>query len=76
MATPLQHDPAYRRVKSTVDNQYPRGWFVAVANDRVLAAAADFHTVEEQLRARAIDPGGVRVIESGVEYPETVTSFI
>jgi hypothetical protein len=66
---------AYRRLKEAIEAKYPRGWFVAIEHD-VIAAAPDFESLEESLRASGRDPRKVFVVEAGVDYPEYVTIFL
>lgn len=68
-------DDGYARMKGAIANAYPRGWFVAIADDTILAAAADFHELERLLRAQGKDPRDVLVVEAGIEYPKQVTIF-
>jgi hypothetical protein len=66
---------AYRRLKETINQNHPKGWFVGIASDRVVGAAANFHDLEGALRASAIDPRHVLVVQACVDYPEHVTIF-
>jgi hypothetical protein len=65
-----------RRLKKMIDAAHPQGWFVGIADDQIIAAAADFHELEDMLRAKGRDPRSVLVVEAGIEYPEYVTIFI
>ncbi|HUY36369.1 MAG TPA: hypothetical protein VMV69_26765 [Pirellulales bacterium] len=67
---------ALRQMKKTIDEIHPRGWFVAIADDQIVAAAADFHELEGVLRAQGKDPRSILVVEAGVDYPEYVTIFV
>jgi hypothetical protein len=71
----MDQTAAYRRLKQTIDASHPRGWFVAVADDTVVGAAADFHDLERSLRSQGRDPRQVLVVEAGEDYPEDVTIF-
>jgi hypothetical protein len=71
-----QNNVAYQRLKETVAQTYPRGWFVGIADDRIAGAAANFRELECLLRAQGTDPRKVLVVEAGVVYPEYVTIFI
>ena len=71
-----RNQASYRRLKDTITNTYPRGWFVGISDDRVLGAAADFRALEAALRAQGIDPRRALVVEAGVDYPEQVTIFV
>jgi major membrane immunogen (membrane-anchored lipoprotein) len=71
-----RYNIAYRQLKATIDRSYPRGWFVAVADGKIVAAAADFHELEGTLQGQGRDPRTVLVVEAGVDYPEYVTIFV
>jgi hypothetical protein len=72
-----QHNnDTYRRLKETIGQTYPRGWFVGLADDQIVAAAADFRELEAMLRAQGRDARQVLVVEAGVDYPESATIFI
>jgi hypothetical protein len=71
-----RNNTAYRRLKETIKKTYPHGWFIGIADDRIVGAAATFCDLEVKLRAQGFDPRRVLVIEAGVEYPEYVTIFI
>jgi hypothetical protein len=66
----------YRQLKTTIDKEYPKGWFVAIEEDQVISATADFHDLERTLRALGKDPRNVLVVEAGVEIPQRVTIFV
>jgi hypothetical protein len=66
---------AYQRIKNTIDQTYPKGTFVGIADDKVAGAAANFKELECLLRAQGMDPRRVLVVEAGVAYPEYVTIF-
>jgi hypothetical protein len=70
-----RNNAAYLRMKETIKQTYPHGWFIGIADDRIVGAAATFRDLETQLRTQGIDPRAVLVIEAGVEYPEYVTIF-
>ena len=70
-----RNNAAYQRMKETINQTYPRGWFVAIADDRVVGAAGNFRDLECLLRAGGKDPRTVLVVEAGVAYPEYVTIF-
>jgi hypothetical protein len=63
-------------MKETIKQTYPQGWFIGIADDHIVGAAAAFCDLEVQLRAQGIDPRSALLIEAGVEYPEYVTIFI
>lgn len=67
---------AYGRLKETISHAYPRGWFVAIADDDVAGAAEDFHALEALLRAKGKDPRKALVVQAGLHYPDYVTIFV
>jgi hypothetical protein len=67
---------SYRQTKQAIDASYPPGWFVALIDHQIVAAAADFHELQGKLRAEGQDPRNVLVVEAGVDYPEYVTIFV
>jgi hypothetical protein len=71
-----RHMAAYRRMKGAIDTTYPKGSFVAIADDQVVGTSAIFGELERQLRAQGRDPRQVLVVEAGVNYPEQVTIFL
>lgn len=66
---------AYERLKDGIRQTYPPGWFVAVAADRVVGAAADFRDVVRRVRDEGFDPAQVLIVEAGASYPEFVNVF-
>ena len=71
-----QNNATYQRLKETIKQTYPRGWFVGIADDQVIAAAATFRELETLLRAQGKDSRKVLVVEAGVDYPESATIFV
>ena len=69
------NNAVYHRMKERVD-AYPRDWFVAIVEDQIVAATADFHELEALLRAQGKDPHNVLVVQAGAEYPDYVTIFL
>jgi len=63
-------------LKAAIDEKYPPGWFVAVAQGQILAAESDFHGLESALQAQGRDPCSVLVLEAGAATPTNVTIFI
>jgi hypothetical protein len=64
---------SYQRLKEAIRKTYPHGWFVGIAGDQIVGAAADFRSLETNLRAQGKDPREVLVVEAGVDYPQYVT---
>ena len=71
-----RNEATYRRLKSSIDQAYARDWFVAIADDRVIAAAVQFHELEMMVRAQGKDPRSTLVVQAGVDSPQYVTIFI
>jgi hypothetical protein len=67
---------SYQRLKEAIRKAYPLGWFVGIADDQIVGAAADLRALEADLRAQGKDPRRVLVVEAGVDYPEHVTLFV
>jgi len=70
-----RNSAAYSRLKETIARTYPHGWFVGIADEHIIGAAADFRGLESLLRTQGIDPRRVLVVQAGVDYPEYVTIF-
>lgn len=70
-----RNSAAYQRLKETIARTYPHGWFVGIAEEQVLGAAADFRALESVLRGQGKDSRRVLVIQAGVNYLEYVTIF-
>ncbi len=70
-----RNSAAYGRVKEAISRSYPHGWFVGIADEQIVGAAADFRALESILRAQGRDPRRVLVVQAGVDYPEYVNIF-
>jgi hypothetical protein len=70
------HDAAYQGLKETIREKYPKGWFVAIAQNRIVAASADFRELKGLVRAEGLDPRNVLIVEAGVSYPDFVDIFL
>jgi hypothetical protein len=78
MAVPSESENnqrAYERLKQTIDQTYPKGWFVAIADGELAGAAERFSDLEQSLRAQKKDPRTVLVVQAGVDTPRYVTIF-
>ncbi len=71
-----RNESAYRHLKETIKQTYPAGWFVGIADNQIIGAAADFDELGQILRAKGRDPRQVLVVEAGIDYPEYVTILI
>ncbi len=67
---------ALRQLLVEIDAKYPTGWFVAIGDNRVIAAFADFDELLGELRAQGRNPRDTLVVEAGASRPEYVTIFI
>jgi hypothetical protein len=70
-----QNHAAYLRLKESIKQSYPSGWFVGIAGGHIVGAAKNFRELECLLRAKGNDPRTVLVVEAGVTYPEYGTIF-
>ncbi len=59
-----------------MDAAYPKGRFVAIGDDRIVADAASFEELETLLRAMGRKPGESLVVEVGAELPDEITIFL
>lgn len=71
-----RNNAAYRRLKETIKQTYPHGWWVAIADEQVIGAAATVSELRTALLAQGRDPQRTLAVEAGVDYPEYVTIFI
>jgi len=71
----MLNNAAYQRLKESIRESYPLGWFVAIAQDRIVAASANFRELKDLLRAEGFDPRDVLIAEAGANYPEFVDIF-
>ena len=67
------NNAAYQRMKSSIAESYPWGWFVGIGDEKIVGAAPTFQELERELHAKRIDPRKVLVVEAGVAYPKFVT---
>jgi hypothetical protein len=71
-----RNNAAYHRLKETIRQTYPRGWFVGIADEQVVGGAATFADLKTLLRAQGRDPRDVLVVEAGIDYPQYATIFV
>ena len=64
-----------RDLTESINQTYPKGWFVGIVAAEVVAAAESFRELESLLRAKGLDPRPVLVIQAGVAVPNRVTIF-
>ena len=70
------HNAAYQRLKESISQSYPHGWFVAIAEDRIIAASANFRELKGLVQAEGFDPRNVLIVEAGVSYPDFIDVFL
>ena len=68
-----RNNAAYQRMKALIAQTYPRGWFVAIADEQIVGAASNFRELESLLQAQGTAPQSALVVEAGVDYPDYVT---
>jgi hypothetical protein len=73
---PDERMATYRRLKSSIDQRYPRDTFVAIADNDVIGSAVTLRSLQETIRTQGRDPRQVLVVQAGVDYPEYVTIFL
>ena len=66
---------AYWREKDGLAKRYPRGWFVAYCDGKIIADAMDFESLHANLLAQGKDPAQILIVEAGVDYPKEVVIF-
>jgi hypothetical protein len=71
-----ENQAAYRRLQPTIDRAYPRGRFLAIHGQRVVADAATLGELLAALAAREINPHEALAVQAGVEYPEFVSILL
>ncbi len=66
------NEEAYRRLKPTIDQTYPRGRFVAIDKGEIVGDAATFSELDNALLAQGKTSRYILVVEAGVDYPDYV----
>lgn len=65
-----RNNAAYLRMKETIGQTYPKGWWVGIFDEQVVAAAADIRELQGDLRQKGYDPRRVLHVEAGVDPPD------
>lgn len=68
-----QNETAFRRLKSAIDRQFPRGHCVALDGGEVIADADSFNELQQKLTAAGKNEPEVYVVQAGVDYPESAS---
>lgn len=64
------NEMAFRSMKPTLDQEYPRGRFVAFHGGKVVADAGSFSDLLSQLTKKGVAAQESFVVQAGVDYPE------
>ena len=72
----LREIASYGRLRQQVDREYPKGWYVAVLDDQVVAAADTYEVVQQALREQGRDLLRVRYVWAGMRSPDFEVFFI
>jgi hypothetical protein len=67
---------AYRQLAGIIQQNYPRGRFVAISGGKIVADAACFEDLDSLLQRMGLESSEVLVVQAGVEYPESVVIFV
>jgi hypothetical protein len=62
---------AYRRLKPTIDRDYPTGRFVAIAGGKIAGDAARFEELDRMLDEMGLGPEEALVVQAGVDQLES-----
>ena len=62
---------AFRKLKPTIDQAYPRGQYVAIGEGMIVADAESFEELSTELEAIGRNVKETLVVQAGIEYPET-----
>jgi len=68
-------EAAYRRLKPSLDQQYPAGHFIALHDGRVVGDASLFDELVAKLRKAGLDPRDCLAVQAGEDYPEKAIIF-
>ena len=63
---------AYKRLRSEIDSNYPKGRFVGFADGKIVADAESYEAIDEKLNAMGFEPLKTMVVIAGDEMPEYV----
>jgi len=63
---------AYRSLKPTIDQTYPKGRFIAIHEGKVVADAADLEGLRQTVLAQGKDPMKALAVQAGDETPDHI----
>jgi hypothetical protein len=72
----LRNCETFGRLRERIDREYPVGWFVAIADEKVICAADSYEAMVRAIREQGRDPREVSLVVAGKDYPEYVTFFL
>jgi hypothetical protein len=61
---------AYRKLKPEIDRTYPKGRFIAIHNQKIVADAATLPELLATLSAQGLNPKECLAVQAGVDYPK------
>ena len=70
-----QNQAAFRRLKNYIQQSYPAGRFIAIAEGSIVADAPSFDELDAALNGMGKRSAQVLVVQSGVDYPTDVVIF-
>jgi len=71
----LRNQAAYRHLRSSINQTYPAGRYVAIAGGQIVADAASFEELDTMLHRMGQHSTDVLVVQAGIDYPEAVVIF-
>lgn len=66
---------AFRRLKGTIQHDYPPGRFLAIYQGEIAGEAADFMELRRLLQASGKDPNRALIAQTGIDYPDYAIIF-
>ncbi|HXD85600.1 MAG TPA: hypothetical protein VN641_03845 [Urbifossiella sp.] len=63
---------AYKRMRSEIDSNYPKGRFIGFADGKIVADAETFDAIDEKLNELGFEPLKTMVVIAGDDTPEYV----
>jgi hypothetical protein len=70
-----RNQAAFRRMKASLDEQYPPGRFLALAEEQVVADAPTIDSLIGKLAERGVDRQRTLVVQAGINYPTEAVIF-
>lgn len=69
-------ESSFRALKPVLDQRYPKGWFVALEGNEVVADGSTLDALLANLQALGKDPRNCLAVQAGVDYPEYAVIFL